>query len=68
MSKKIKVSIFLAIAFFFISSRMFNEVILKKIPGALSYDSPTDKGHIAGAILIGLIYIMVSFAVDAEWL
>lgn len=68
MSKTIRVAIFLAIAFFFISSRMFNETILKKIPGAVSYDAPTDKGLIIGAIIIAVVFIIINFLVNAEWL
>jgi hypothetical protein len=68
MNKSFRIAAFVAVAFFFITSRMFNEVVLKKIPGALSYDAPTDQGHMIGAVLMALVYIIISFLVEVDWI
>lgn len=65
---KIKVAIFLMIAFFFISSKMFNQYFLKKIPGAIEYESPTEKGLLIGAVCIAAAFLLIDFLVHGEFI
>lgn len=61
-----KVALFLMIVYFFLSSKMFNIYFLKKIPGAIEYDSPTEKGIMIGAVFMALGFLLIEFLVKSE--
>ena len=65
---RIKIAIFLMIAFFFISSKMFNQYFLKKIPGAIEYESPTEKGLFIGAVFMAIAFLIIEFLVRTEFI
>ena len=68
MNKSIRTAIFIMVAYFFISSKMFNETILKNIPGALEYENPSDKGIFIGSVFMALIFLLINFLVNADFI
>lgn len=64
----LKIAGFLMIAYFFVSSKMFNQTFLKKIPGALEYESPTEKGLIIGGFIIAILYLIIGFLVRSDFI
>lgn len=66
MNKSFRVAVFLFLAYFLISSKMFNQTILKNIPEALEYEAPSEKGLFIGAFCLAMIYLMINSAVNAE--
>lgn len=45
---------------------MFNQTILRNIPGAIEYESPSEKGLFIGAFCLAIIFLIVNTAVNAE--
>lgn len=64
----VKIAGFIMIAYFFISSKMFNQTFLKKIPGALEYECPTEKGLLIGGFFMAMLYLLIGFLVRAEFI
>ena len=68
MNKPIRVAIFLFLTYFLISSKMFNQTILKNIPGAIEYEAPSEKGLFVGAFCLAIIYLFINTAVNSDLL
>ncbi len=61
-----KIALFIMIIYFFLLSKMFNNFFLKKIPGAIEYETPTEKGILIGAFFMATSYLAVDFLVKSE--
>ncbi len=66
MNKNIKVAFFLALIYFILVSRVFNQYILKRIPGTLDYDMITEKGAAVSAVFLALAFLLINFLVAEE--
>ena len=47
---------------------MFNQTILKNIPGAIEYEAPSEKGLFVGAFCLAIIYLFINTAVNSDLL
>ena len=68
MNKTIQVAIFLFIAYFLISSKMFVQTVLKKIPDTIEYEQVSDKGILVQAFCLTFVFLIINWAVNADLL
>lgn len=68
MINEFKISVFLAIIFFFLNARMYYMAVLKKIPGTLEYDMPNEKGLAISAFILAIGFLLINFLVTNNYI
>ena len=68
MDKSIRIAIFIFIAYFLLSSKMFVQTILKKIPDTTEYEQVSEKGIFIQAFCMAAIFLMINWAVGVDLL
>jgi hypothetical protein len=68
MISEIKISVFIAIVFFFLNTRMFYATVLKKIPGTLEYDIPNEKGLAVSSFVMAIAFLLISVLVSNNFI
>ena len=68
IGKTLRVAVFLFIAYFILTSNIFNKSVLSKISGTLKYDMITEKGQVVGGVILVITFIIISMLVQNEWI
>ncbi len=68
MTKSFRVAIFIFISYFLISSKMFVQTVLKKIPETTEYEQVSDKGIFIQAFIMAVIFLIINWAVNVNLL